>query len=91
MTSLDSNVQSQNLWEGRSIATQKFRLIEFSAYMEVNAEENVCKFIHDDDYYVQQLNLSIIRFLAVSQTLVRPYCRTTSPPALRIRRCERDL
>lgn len=48
MTSLDSNVQSQNLWEGRSIATQKFRLIEFSAYMEVNAEENYHKhlFVH---------------------------------------------
>lgn len=36
-------------------------------------------------------DLSHFFVFLVSQTFVRPYCRTTSPPALRIRRCKRDL
>lgn len=32
---------AQAAWEGRSIATHKFRLLEFSAYMEVQREEMV--------------------------------------------------
>lgn len=37
----DSNLQATHTWEGRSIATHKFRLVEFSAYLELRAEEAV--------------------------------------------------
>lgn len=32
---------AQTPWEGRAIATHKFRLLEFSAYMELQKEEIV--------------------------------------------------
>lgn len=35
------NPPAQAAWEGRSIATHKFRLLEFAAYMEVQREETV--------------------------------------------------
>lgn len=33
--------QAQAPWEGRAIATHKFRLLEFSAYMELQKEDIV--------------------------------------------------
>lgn len=33
--------QAQTPWEGRAIATHKFRLLEFSAYMELQKEDIV--------------------------------------------------
>lgn len=39
---LDANhPQAQAPWEGRAIATHKFRLLEFSAYMEMQKEDIV--------------------------------------------------
>lgn len=32
---------AQASWEGRTIATSKFRLLEFSAFMEIQREETV--------------------------------------------------
>lgn len=32
---------AQASWEGRAIATNKFRLLEFSAFMEIQREEMV--------------------------------------------------
>lgn len=37
----ESNLQAAHTWEGRSIATHKFRLVEFSAYLELRVEEAV--------------------------------------------------
>lgn len=37
---------AQASWEGRTIATSKFRLLEFSAFMEVQREEMVNKTTH---------------------------------------------
>lgn len=44
---------AQASWEGRTIATSKFRLLEFSAFMEVRREEvvSVCKTIHFFHFY----------------------------------------
>ena len=39
VSAIESNLQTQHSWEGRSIATQKFRLVEFSAYLDLNADE----------------------------------------------------
>lgn len=36
---------AQAPWEGRAIATHKFRLLEFSAYMEMQRNEIVMVFI----------------------------------------------
>jgi transcriptional enhancer factor len=36
-----SAVEPQHPWEGRAIATHKFRLVEFSAYLELRVEETV--------------------------------------------------
>jgi transcriptional enhancer factor len=41
VSAIESNLQTQHSWEGRSIATQKFRLVEFSAYLDLNADEAV--------------------------------------------------
>lgn len=48
VSAIDGSLQTQHPWEGRSIATQKFRLVEFSAYLDVNTEDNVrtCLIIH---------------------------------------------
>jgi len=40
VSAIDGNLQTQP-WEGRSIATQKFRLVEFSAYLDLNADDTV--------------------------------------------------
>lgn len=40
---IDTGPPAQAAWEGRSIATHKFRLLEFSAYMEVQREETVIR------------------------------------------------
>lgn len=37
----EGNLQAAHTWEGRSIATHKFRLVEFSAYLELRVEEAV--------------------------------------------------
>ncbi|XP_063707590.1 protein scalloped-like [Culicoides brevitarsis] len=44
----DSNLPAAHTWEGRSIATHKFRLVEFSAYLELRVEEAYHKhlFVH---------------------------------------------
>ena len=41
VSAIESNLQTQHSWEGRSIATQKFRLVEFSAYLDLNADDAV--------------------------------------------------
>jgi transcriptional enhancer factor len=41
VSTIDGNLQTQHPWEGRSIATQKFRLVEFSAYLDLNTDETV--------------------------------------------------
>lgn len=41
MSAIDGNLQAQHPWEGRSIATQKFRLVEFSAYLDLSADDAV--------------------------------------------------
>lgn len=37
----DSGLQAAHPWEGRAIATHKFRLVEYSAYLELRVEESV--------------------------------------------------
>lgn len=37
----DSGLQAAHPWEGRAIATQKFRLVEYSAYLELRVEDTV--------------------------------------------------
>jgi hypothetical protein len=44
VSAVDGNLQVQHPWEGRAIATHKFRLVEFSAYLELRAEETVSIF-----------------------------------------------
>ncbi|XP_070495813.1 protein scalloped isoform X5 [Chironomus tepperi] len=46
VSAIESNLQTQHSWEGRSIATQKFRLVEFSAYLDLNADEAVSESYH---------------------------------------------
>jgi transcriptional enhancer factor len=41
ISTIDGSLQAQHPWEGRSIATQKFRLVEFSAYLDLSAEDAV--------------------------------------------------
>lgn len=41
VSAIDGNLQAQHPWEGRSIATQKFRLVEFSAYLDLSADDAV--------------------------------------------------
>lgn len=41
VSAIDGNLQAQHPWEGRSIATQKFRLVEFSAYLDLSADDTV--------------------------------------------------
>lgn len=41
VSAIDGNHQAQHSWEGRSIATQKFRLVEFSAYLDLSADDAV--------------------------------------------------
>lgn len=44
----DGALQPAHQWEGRAIATHKFRLVEYSAYLELRAEETYHKhlFVH---------------------------------------------
>lgn len=42
---IEAGLPTTQPWEGRAIATHKFRLIEFQAYMETQREENVRSFI----------------------------------------------
>lgn len=37
----DSGLQAAHPWEGRAIATHKFRLVEYSAYLEMRVEDTV--------------------------------------------------
>ncbi|CAH1717936.1 unnamed protein product [Chironomus riparius] len=46
VSAIESNLQTQHSWEGRSIATQKFRLVEFSAYLDLNADDAVSDTYH---------------------------------------------
>ena len=41
VSAVDGQLQAQHPFEGRSIATHKFRLVEFSAYLELRQEETV--------------------------------------------------
>ncbi|XP_049529643.1 protein scalloped [Anopheles darlingi] len=47
----ESALQPAHPWEGRAIATHKFRLVEYSAYLELRADENYHKhlFVHIAD------------------------------------------
>ncbi|XP_038104975.1 protein scalloped isoform X2 [Culex quinquefasciatus] len=47
----DSGLQAAHPWEGRAIATHKFRLVEYSAYLELRVEESYHKhlFVHIGD------------------------------------------
>lgn len=40
----DSGLQAAHPWEGRAIATHKFRLVEYSAYLEMRVEDTVSGF-----------------------------------------------
>lgn len=41
VSAIDGNLQAQHPWEGRAIATHKFRLVEFSSYLDLHAEDTV--------------------------------------------------
>ncbi|XP_058444502.1 protein scalloped isoform X2 [Malaya genurostris] len=47
----DSGLQAAHPWEGRAIATHKFRLVEYSAYLELRVEDTYHKhlFVHIGD------------------------------------------
>ncbi|KAL9695134.1 hypothetical protein quinque_014419 [Culex quinquefasciatus] len=47
----DRGLQAAHPWEGRAIATHKFRLVEYSAYLELRVEESYHKhlFVHIGD------------------------------------------
>ncbi|EAT32742.1 AAEL015035-PA [Aedes aegypti] len=47
----DSGLQAAHPWEGRAIATHKFRLVEYSAYLEMRVEDTYHKhlFVHIGD------------------------------------------
>ncbi|CAO1399310.1 unnamed protein product [Diamesa serratosioi] len=48
VSAIDGNLQAQHPWEGRAIATHKFRLVEFSSYLDLHAEDTYHKhlFVH---------------------------------------------
>lgn len=72
--------QAQAPWEGRAIATHKFRLLEFSAYMELQKEDIVSLLVlrivwHNSPDLILKcsVSLSLSHFVqTVSQTPLRP-------------------
>ena len=89
VSAIDGNLQAQHPWEGRSIATQKFRLVEFSAYLDLSADDTVSDVRRLATFCLEfSLNISSI---LVSQASLCTYSRAAIPSTPGIRRRERNL